>query len=149
MTNLTRFSPARDLRLLQREFDRLFDSFLSPARSEDTDAREAALWTPRVDLVETDDAYLIHMDLPGMSKEDLNINFHDGTLTVSGERKFETQEKDRNYVRVERQFGHFYRSFTLPKAVDEGKIGATYKDGVLEIRVPKAEEVKPRRIEVK
>ncbi|GIV57303.1 MAG: heat-shock protein [Rhodothermaceae bacterium] len=149
MTKLVRFSPTDDLRMLQREFDRLFDSFFAPARSGQEGSPEAPVWAPRVDLAETEDAYLIHMDVPGMSKDDLNINFHDGTLTVSGERKFETKDEDRNYVRVERQFGHFYRSFTLPKAVDESKIEAKYKDGVLEIRVPKADEVKPRRIEVR
>ncbi len=149
MTKVARFTPNDELRRMQRDFDRLFSSFFAPARTEAGPEAETAMWMPRVDLEETPDAYLIHMDLPGLSKKDLNISYHEGVLTVSGERKMETKEEKSNYVHVERQFGRFYRSFTLPKAVDESKIEAEYKDGVLQIRVPKMEAVRPRQIEVK
>lgn len=147
MTSLIRFTPNRELRQMQREIDRLFENFF-PARPEGNGDAETAVWSPRVDLAETADAYLIDLDVPGMAKDDFAINYHEGTLTVSGERKAEETKEERNYVRVERTYGHFYRSFTLPKAVNEEKIGAAYKDGVLSIRVPKAEESKPRRIKI-
>jgi len=147
MTNLIRFSPNTDMRRMQREFDTLFNSFFPATRTESSEA-ETAVWTPRIDLAETDDAYLIHLDLPGLSKEDINLNYHDGTLSVSGERKVNEQEDKANYVRIERFYGHFYRSFALPKAINQNDIEATYQDGVLDIRVPKTEEVKPRQIKV-
>ena len=131
---------------LQREIDRVFDSFFGNGNGSDEAA--AATWTPRVDLAETEDGYLIHLDVPGMSKEDLDINFHENALTVRGERKAEEASEQRNYVRVERAYGSFYRSFTLPKAIKHEGIEANYQDGVLTVRVPKAEESKPRRIEV-
>ena len=84
-----------------------------------------------------------------MKKDDFNINWQDGTLTVSGERKFEDKKETENFVRVERSFGHFFRSFTLPNTVKSDKISGSYSDGVLTITVPKAEETKPRRIEIK
>ena len=145
MTSLIRFSPSTEMRRLQREIDRLFEGFSPTQGNGDT---ETAVWAPRVDLSETDEFYFIHLDVPGMSKEDLDINFHDNTLTVSGERKVEETEEQHNFVRMERTFGHFYRSFSLPKAIKTDKINANYKDGVLTIRVPKAEESKPRRIKV-
>src|SRR5690606_29953240 len=130
MTSLVRFSPGEELRRMQREFDRLFDDFF-PFRSENGSDLETAVWSPRLDLAQTDDAYLIHLDVPGMKKSDLNISYQQGVLTVSGERKSSHQESNQNYVRMERVFGHFYRSFTLPKAILENKIKASYEDGVL------------------
>ncbi len=148
MTKLVRFTPNDEMRRMQREFDRLFDSFFTPGRLENGADLETTLWTPRVDLAETEDAYQIVLDVPGMSKEDFQLNYHEGVLSVSGDRKQEEAASGANFVRVERRFGHFYRSFNLPKAVDESGIKATYTDGVLRIRVPKAEAVKPRRIKV-
>lgn len=147
MTRLTRFSPSSEMRTLQREIDQLFDSFF-PNRQSENGGAEKANWTPRVDLSENDEEYLLHLDLPGMTKEDISISFQDGTLSVSGERKAETKREDENFVRVERAAGHFYRSFTLPKQIKENKISAEYENGVLRIHVPKAEETKPRQIEV-
>lgn len=147
MANLMRFSPGSDVRNIQREIDRVFDSFF-PARNEGEGNGSQAVWAPRVDLSETDDAYHIHLDVPGMTKEDLNINFHDGQLTVSGERKREESDEQHDYVRVERTYGSFYRSFRLPKQVDSEAIEAGYENGVLNLRVPKTAESKPRRIEV-
>jgi HSP20 family protein len=105
-------------------------------------------WTPRVDLSETEDAYHIHLDLPGVDKDDVDINLQDGTLTIRGERKEETREEGTNAVRVERSFGQFFRSFTLPQTIKQDAIRATYDNGVLAVEVPKAEETKPRRIEI-
>lgn len=146
MTNLVRFSSTSDVRRMQREIDQLFESFF-PARSGDSNG-DSAVWSPRVDLAETDDVYLIYLDVPGMQKDDISLNFHDGQLSVSGERTFSEREEEPTFVRVERLAGSFYRSFTLPKRVDADGIEATYADGVLTIRVPKAEESKPRRISV-
>ena len=145
MTNLIRFSPATEVRSLQREIDRMFDSLLPRG---DGDA-EQAVWTPRVDLAETDQAYVIQLDVPGMTKEDLEVNYQDGSLTVSGDRRQGEKEDGASYVRVERRFGRFYRSFDLPKSVDSTKIEATYEAGVLRIEVPKAEESKPRSVQIK
>lgn len=148
MANLMRFTPGSDVRSVQREIDRVFDSFF-PARSEGENGNGSqAVWAPRVDLSETDDAYQIHLDVPGLAKDDLNINVHDGQLTVSGERKREQADEERNFVRVERHYGSFYRSFRLPKRIDADGIEAAYENGVLTLHVPKTAESKPRRIEV-
>lgn len=147
MTNLIRFSPSSEMRRLQREIDTIFDNFF-PTRYEGENSGETTAWTPRVDLAETDDSYFIHADVPGLNKEDIEINYQDGTLTVRGERTFEETNENRKFVRVERSYGRFYRAFTLPKSVNEGDIQATFEDGVLTIEVPKAEETKPRRIEI-
>lgn len=148
MNSLVRFSPSTEMRRLQREVDQLFESFFPARRNEDQEAADQAVWAPRVDLKETDDHYIVHLDVPGMKKEDLQIRYQDGTLSVSGERFAEQDEQQEDFVRIERSFGRFYRSFALPKRVDDDKIEANYQDGVLTVRVPKAEETKPRRIEV-
>ena len=145
MTSLIRFSPTTEVRSLQREIDRMFDSFLPKANGDS----EQAVWTPRVDLAESENAYLVHLDVPGMKKEDLEVNFQDGSVTVSGTRNEQTVGEDANFDRVERRFGRFYRSFDLPKTVDSSKIEAKYEDGVLSIRIPKAEESKPKSVTIK
>ncbi len=146
MTSLIRFSPGHETRRMQREFDRLFDNFF-PVHPSNGNG-ESAVWAPRTDLSETEDAYLIHLDLPGLAKEDVEISFHDGTLSISGERRQEETEEDRTFVRVERSYGRFYRAFTLPKTADTEGIEATFSDDVLNIRVSKIEEAKPRRIDI-
>ena len=148
MTSLIRFTPRHDMRRLQREFDQLFESFF-PARPATDEALESAVWAPRVDLSETEDAYLIHLDLPGLKKDEVEINVHDGTLSVSGERRQEETEEGRAFVRVERSYGRFYRSFSLPQTINAEGIEATFEDGVLTVHVPKAEELKPRRIDIR
>ncbi len=132
---------------MQREFDRVFDGFF-PARIDENENGETAVWSPRVDLVENENAYLIEADLPGIAKEDVKLNFHDGVLSISGERKAERKDEKDNFVRVERSRGHFFRSFNLPMAVDVDSIEARHENGVLTVRVPKAEESKPRQINV-
>ncbi|MES3628588.1 MAG: Hsp20/alpha crystallin family protein [Longimonas sp.] len=148
MTNLTR-TPNRSLRTLQNEIDQVFNR-LFPTSEGNGDRSEstARMWAPRTDMVETADNYEIHLDLPGMSKDDLKINMQERQLTVSGERRHEARNEDDEFVRVERAFGHFHRSFTLPQSIQEDNIEAAYEDGVLKITVPKAEESKPRQISI-
>jgi HSP20 family protein len=127
---------------LQTLFDSVFDA--------PTPARAGALrrWMPAMDLVETDDSYVLKADLPGMSEGDIKIEFEDRTLTVSGERKNESELKKDGYVRVERSFGAFSRSLTLPQGVDPEGVTASFDRGVLEVSIPKPEARKPRRIEI-
>lgn len=146
MNDMILFSPLRQLWQMQHEVDRLFNGLLP--QQNGTDKADTAVWSPTVDLAENDDAYLIILDLPGMSKNDVAINYHEGMLNVSGERSRRHRDKA-NAVLVERRIGHFYRDFKLPKAVNASKIEATYQDGVLTIVVPKAEVSKPLRIKVK
>ena len=145
MANLTRRTPNRTLRTLQREVDSLFDRFFD--RSDDGEGA-SAVWSPRTDLVEKDDAFHLRLDVPGMSTDDITINLQNGTLTVSGERTSEKTEEGDEYVRVERAFGNFHRTFRLPDAVDADNIEATYEDGVLTITVPTTEESTRRQIEI-
>lgn len=147
---MTRLSRTRDRNLndLQREIDRVFGQFFPSRSSDEESSSQQAVSGPRTDLVETDDSYRLHLDVPGLSKDDLKINYKDNQLTVSGERTSDRTAEDEEYVRVERSFGHFYRSFTLPRTVNADDIDATYEQGVLTIHVPKTEEVKPRQIEI-
>ena len=145
MANLARRTSNRTLRNLQREVDSLFDQFFNRSGS---DEGTAAVWSPRTDLVEKDDAFHLRLDVPGMSKDDIRINLQNGALTVSGERSSEKTEEGEEYVRVERAFGNFHRTFRLPDAVDPDRIEATYEDGVLLINVPKTEENTRRQIEI-
>jgi HSP20 family protein len=144
MANITRRSPNRTLRSLQREVDSLFDQFFNRSGDEGS----SAVWAPQTDLVETDEDFQLRLDVPGMSKEDIDINLQNNTLTVSGERTSERTDEGEDYVRVERAFGNFHRTFTLPDAVDHENIEATYEDGVLSINVPKTEESTRRQIEI-
>ena len=147
MTSLSR-TRNRNLNDLQREIDRVFGRFF-PSRDggEDAPSRQA-VWAPRTDLVETADSYRLHLDVPGLSKNDLNINYKDNQLTVSGERTSDRTEEGDEYVRVERSFGQFYRAFTLPRTVSAEDISASYENGVLTINVPKSEKEKSRQIEI-
>lgn len=147
MTNLTR-TPNRSLRTLQNEIDQVFNRLFPTTDDNGRNESSARMWAPRTDMVETSDNYEIHLDLPGMSKDDLKINMQERQLTVSGERRHEARNEDDEFVRVERAFGHFHRAFTLPQSIDEDNIEASYENGVLKITVPKAEENKPRQISI-
>jgi HSP20 family protein len=146
MTQLTRRTPNRTLRNLQREVDSIFDRFFN--RTDSGDGSTSAVWSPSTDLVETDEDFRLRLDVPGMTKDDITINLQNRTLTVSGERTSERTDEGEEYVRVERAFGTFHRSFTLPDAVDADAIEATYDNGVLTISVPKTEESTRRQIEI-
>jgi HSP20 family protein len=105
-------------------------------------------WTPAMDLLETEDHFVLRADLPGMAEEDVTVELEDNVLTVSGERKSEHQDRSEGYYRVERAFGAFSRSLTLPKGIDPEAVTAAFERGVLEVRIPKPEERKPRKITI-
>ncbi|MFB6098344.1 MAG: Hsp20/alpha crystallin family protein [Salinibacter sp.] len=147
MTRMTR-PRNRNLSSLQNEIDRVFDRFFPSREREEEDSSPQAVWRPRMDLIETEDAYRLHLDMPGMSKDDLKISYQDNELVVSGERTTERTDEDEEFVRVERSFGQFRRAFTLPRTVDAENIEASYNNGVLTVTVPKTESVKPRQIEI-
>jgi HSP20 family protein len=125
-----------------RDVDRLFDAFFGGER-------EARRWVPQMDLVEAEDHFVLKADLPGLDEGDVSIEVQDGTLTISGERKAEHESRERGWYRIERSFGSFSRSLTLPDRVDPDGIAANFDRGVLEVRIPKPEEHKPRRVEIK
>lgn len=141
-----RYNRGSDFDMLRREMSRLFDDFL-PARSN-SEQQESTVWAPRADLSETDDAFVIAVDLPGITRDDLEITVEDGTLKISGERSMREEHESGQFYRIERFYGRFYRSFSFGSNVDPDHIEAHFDDGVLTVRVGKAEERKPRRIEV-
>jgi HSP20 family protein len=106
-------------------------------------------WSPLVDITEDDKEYLVKAEIPEMKKEDIKVNVHEDVLTITGERKYEKEEKGKKYHRVERSYGSFMRSFTLPEDADGSKVSAEYKDGVLKVHLPKSEKAKPKAVEVK
>ena len=145
---LVRWEPARELTSLQQEMNRLFASFFDTptAGNGGTYARR---WIPAMDLVETEEEYVLTADLPGLSQEDINLEFEDNVLTLSGERKAEHSERKEGYYRLERASGSFSRSLTLPEGVDAEAVKATFEKGVLEVRIPKPEQRKPKKVAIK
>jgi HSP20 family protein len=150
---IVRWNPMRDLMSMEREFNRVFNSLERKFGFEDSDREnpelENAVWMPMTDIIEDDNKYYLNIDLPGIKKEDVKINFTNGQLSISGERKMETEEKNAKFHRTERSYGKYYRSFTLPTKIKENEIDAEFKDGQLKISIPKSEEVKPKQIEIK
>lgn len=144
MNNLSRRRPS-DLDVLRREMDRLFTSFLPTTEGGDA----SSTWAPRADVVETEDAYYLSMDLPGIDPEGVNVSFDDGALKVSGQREVREDHQDGRFHRIERSYGRFFRSFQLGNDVDPDGIEASFDGGVLEIRLAKAEARKPRQIAVR
>jgi HSP20 family protein len=144
--SITRYDPFRDLRGLQEEVNRLFSTNLSRSFIDEGIARGA--WTPNVDIYENKDQIVIEAELPGMRREEFEITIENNVLTLRGERRFEKKEETDNYHRVERAYGTFARSFTLPQTVSSEGATAEYKNGVLRVVLAKREEVKPRRIEI-
>lgn len=151
--SIIRFNPVRDLLNVEREFSKLFKSFedrFGISKNDDTEnGYENAVWMPLTDIYEEKDNYKIKVDLPGINKEDVKISFSEGRLSISGERVQEQESKNSKCHRVERTYGKYFRSFNLPKEIKEDKIKAEFKDGQLTIVIPKAEEVKPKEIEIK
>ena len=137
------WSPTDRLSTLRDEVNRLFD-FSWPSR----DSGLFSGWSPALDVHDDKDSLSVQVELPGMKKDEIDIALHDGVLTVSGERKIESERKEGETFRSERYFGKFQRSVTLPTAVDAGKVKASYRDGILTIDLPKAEEAKPKHIAV-
>jgi HSP20 family protein len=134
----------REVDSLQSEVNRVFDAFFGNGASRGANRR----WIPAMDLVETGDHLVLRADLPGLTKDDVDIEVKDGVLTVSGERKAEHEEKSEGFYRVERTFGTFSRSLTLPKGIDASRVEAEFTNGVLEVRIPKPAEAKPHRVEI-
>jgi HSP20 family protein len=145
--SIIRYDPFRDLRSLQDEVNRLFSSNLSRAFGDEGIARGA--WMPNVDIYENKDQIVLEAELPGMNREDFDLSIESNIITLRGERRFEKKDDGDNYHRVERAYGTFTRSFTLPQTVSAEGANAEYKNGVLRVTLPKREEVKARRIEVK
>ncbi len=147
--SLIRWNSARGTELwnVQREINRLFDGFLQGGTKDEDFG--LSLWTPAVDIAEQDNDYVVKVELPGMSKDDVKITLESNILTIRGEKKQEKDLKEENYHRIERSYGSFQRSFTLPTTVKSDKIDASYRDGILSITLPKMEEAKPKQIEVK
>jgi HSP20 family protein len=146
MANIVRFDPFEDLSRLQREVNRLFeDNTRSGRGSEPASSR---VWAPPVDILEDHNEIVVKAELPGIKQEDIDIELTGDTLTIKGERKFEDTQRKDNYVRVERAYGNFQRSFTIGVPVQNNAVKASYKDGILEIRLPKSEETKPKKVQV-
>ena len=149
-TALTRWTPAGDV--VRDRFSRLFeDAFNDMLRPYGGDAEgvSSRSWIPAVDIRETEDSLKLLVDLPGMTKENVNITVENNVLSISGERKLENEERNDTFHRLERSYGAFTRSFTLAPTVAADRVDASFHDGVLEITLPKAEESKPRRIAIK
>jgi HSP20 family protein len=151
--SLVRWNPARELATwpsdlfgIQREMNRMFDGFF---RGTNDEYYVISSWTPAVDIAEHDDEYLVKVELPGINKDEVKLTLENNILTIRGEKKQEKETKKESYHRVERSYGSFQRSFTLPAAVKADRIDASYKDGILTVSLPKAEEAKPKQIEVK
>lgn len=145
MATLVRWEPFREFAALQNEMSRLVNSWAGP---EGTGNGGSRTWVPSVDVWETDSDVVYAFDLPGIPEDKISVEVEDGALTVTGERERTHETQDDRFYRYERRFGSFERSIGLPQGVKEDEIQADYKDGVLEIRVPKPEQAKPRRIQI-
>ena len=146
--SLVRWDPFRELEDMSERLNRVF---ARPAMRNNAGKENLTVadWMPVVDISETDGEYLIKAELPEVKKEDVKVTVEEGVLTIQGERRQEKEEKGKRYHRVERSYGSFVRSFTLPESVDEGGVKAEYKEGVLHLHLPKSEKVKPKAIDVK
>ena len=149
MNALTRLDPFKEMDDLHTRMTKLFA--LAPRRlsNGEKEALTVAEWAPSVDITEDEKEYLVKADLPEVKKDDVKVTVENGVLTITGERKFEKEEKDKKYHRIERSYGNFLRSFTLPDAADGSKVNAEFKDGVLKVHLPKSEKAKPKTVEVK
>lgn len=149
MNAITRWDPFKELEDMQQRLSTMFGR--APVR-KDGDKQESmtvAEWAPLVDISEDEKEYLIKAELPEVKKEEVTVSVQDDVLTIAGERKYEKEEKGKKFHRIERAYGSFERSFTLPEDADAGKVAADFKDGVLKIHLPKSEKAKPKSVEVK
>lgn len=144
----TRWDPFKELEEMEKRLATLFGR--APIRKNgDKEVMTVAEWSPLVDITEDEKEYLIKAELPEIKKEEVKVTVQEDVLTISGERKYEKEEKGKKYHRVERAYGSFMRSFTLPEDADGAKVAAEFKDGVLKIHLPKSEKAKPKSIDVK
>ncbi|MCL2103340.1 MAG: Hsp20/alpha crystallin family protein [Syntrophorhabdaceae bacterium] len=147
MTIVRWWDPMRDISAIQEKMNQLFEDTMSRSRSRE-EGLGPGMWTPAVDIYETNDGVVVKAELPGLTKEQIGIEVKDGLLILKGERKIEKDMKEENYHRIERAYGTFQRSFSLPASVDQEKISANLKEGVLELILPKKEQAKKRQISV-
>lgn len=145
MNTVSRWTPYRGLNSLQEQVNRLFDDTFSSNRAGQSDL---ATWAPAVDVFETENELVMKADLPDMNEKDIDVRVENNKLSVRGERKFEQQASEDNYLRIERAYGTFTRNFSLPNTVNPEAIRAEYRSGVLTVRMPKREESKPKQIKI-
>ena len=143
---IVRWEPFRDLLTTQREYDRLLKEAFSPMSGETEVSTRS--WAPPVDIYETEDAIVLKAELPGIDPKDVEVRVEDNTLYLKGERNYEKEVKEQNYHRIERSYGSFARSFSLPNSISAEKVKAEYKDGLLTLTMPKREEAKPKTIKI-
>lgn len=143
---VTRWDPFRDLNMLQDRMNRLFDDAGRRWRPDEPISTTA--WSPAIDIFETEGEIVVKAELPGLERKDITVHLENNVLTLRGERRFEKEAKEENYHRIERSYGGFSRAFSIPMNVDEQSIIADYKDGILNIRLPKKEQAKPKQIKI-
>ena len=139
--------PFRDLAAIQDRMNQIFEDALARSRGRDEGLR-TGMWTPAVDIYENNEFVVVKAELPGVEKDRISVEVKEGILTLRGERGFDRELKDESYHRIERAYGSFHRSFSLPVSVDQEKVTARFLDGVLEVKLPKKEQAKPKQIEV-
>ena len=139
--------PFRDLSAIQERMNQIFEDALARSRGRE-EGLGTGMWTPAVDIYENNDFVVVKAELPGVEKNQISVDVKDGILSLRGERKFEKELKEESYHRIERSYGSFQRSFSLPVSVDQDKVTARFEDGVLEVKLPKKEKAKPKQIQV-
>ena len=144
MADITRYDPRRGISPLQQEIERAFRS----AFGDSEGVSPAGAFTPLLDVEEDEENFTLHVELPGVSPDDVDVSLEDNVLTISGERRFYDEREAEGFRRIERHFGRFHRAVRLPDRVDADRVDASYRDGLLRITVPKAEDARPRRIQV-
>jgi len=149
MNAITRWDPVKEMEEMQNRLATFFGRAPVRKNGDRDEPLTVAEWAPLVDISEDDKEYLIKAELPDIKKEDIKLSVHDNVLSISGERKYEKEEKGKKYHRVERAYGSFLRSFTLPEDADASTVAAESKDGILKVHLPKSEKAKPKSIEVK
>ena len=149
MNTISKWNPLQDLQEFENRLAGFFGRAPVRTNGDKQEAITVADWSPLVDISEDDSEYVVKAELPEVKKDDVRVTMENGVLSISGERNVEKEEKDKKYHRVERAYGRFERSFTLPEGVDGTKITAEFKEGVLKVHLPKAENVKPRSVTVK
>lgn len=145
----TAWDPFRDLGTFENRLEKFFGRPFLTGNGGEKEAMTVAQWSPAVDITEDEKEFLVKAELPDLKKEEVKVTVEKGELTISGERKFEKEEKGKKYHRIERSYGSFVRSFTLPEGVNAEKVAAEFKNGMLEVHLPKDEKAKPKAVEVK
>ncbi|MDD3626642.1 MAG: Hsp20/alpha crystallin family protein [bacterium] len=145
--NIKKFTPFKDIVSMQEEMNKIFTDFFRRA-PEYGESYHDGIWNPSVDISETDNAILVKAEIPGVGKDDIDVTLHDDIITIRGEKKEEKREEKENCLLLERTYGKFQRSFRLPSEVDPNKIKASFKDGILNLELPKSERAKPKEIKI-